>query len=189
MQPIRYVIRSALAALLAASGGVHAGEAHVHGRGNLDVAVDGSILTLRLESPLDSFVGFERAPKNDKERTAVRRMAQSLRAESAFVPSPAAQCRLKEVMLASPVLDPALLAAPADAGQGAAKGTGQSGQKGHAEIVAEYRYECADSAALRGLEVRLFETFKGLERLDAQIAAPQGQSGARLTSKSRKLAW
>jgi hypothetical protein len=190
MQSIR-LISSALGVLLAASPTVYAGEAHVHGHGTLDVAIDGNIVTLRLESPLDSFVGFERAPRNDKERAAVRRMAQWLRAESAFVPSAAARCRRMEVTLSSPVLDPALLApaAEAAAGGGRAHSATPGSPKGHAEIVGEYVYECAETAALRAVEVRLFESFKGLKRLDAQVAAPQGQSGARLTAKSRTLVW
>jgi hypothetical protein len=189
MQPIR-VILSVLAALPGMLLPVaYAGEAHVHGRGTLDVAVDGSILTLRLESPLDSFVGFERAPRNDKERAAVRRMAQALRAESVFVPSPAAKCRLQEVRLESPVLDASLLAPAGTPGESAASGAGSGSRKGHVEIAGEYVYECADAAALRAVEVRLFEAFKRLERLDAQVASPQGQTGARLTAKSRTLTW
>src|SRR5688572_25222455 len=110
MQPIHPVPRGVLlGALLAVACPLHAEQAHVHGYATLDVAVDGNILALRLESPLDSFVGFERAPKNEKERAALRRMAQALRSEQAFLPSAAAACRLKDVALSSPVLDPALL--------------------------------------------------------------------------------
>src|SRR5687768_2134293 len=99
MQLYQRVWASVLGALLAFPGVACAGEAHVHGHGSLDVAVDANLLTLRLESPLDSFVGFERAPRSEKERAAIRRMAQALRAESAFVPSTAAKCRLKDVAL------------------------------------------------------------------------------------------
>jgi hypothetical protein len=187
MQRIDRVSRSLLlGALLAAAGPLHAGQAHVHGHGSLDVAVDGNTLTLRLESPLDSFVGFERAPKNDQERAAVRAMAQALRAEQAFVPSIAAGCKLREVVLSSPVLDPALLSPK---GRPPAGPAGGDGHKGHAEIVGDYTYVCTNPAALRGVEVGLFKSFKGLTRLDAQVAAPQGQTSARLTTKKPLLGW
>ena len=42
--------------------------AHVHGAVQLDVAVDGPTLTLTLEAPLDSVVGFERAPRTAAEK-------------------------------------------------------------------------------------------------------------------------
>jgi hypothetical protein len=189
MQPIHPVPSGVLlGALLAVACPLHAEQAHVHGYATLDVAVDGNTLALRLESPLDSFVGFERAPKNEKERAAVRRMAQALRSEQAFLPSAAAACRLKDVALSSPVLDPALLL-PAAQGQPPAQPAAEAGHKGHAEILADYTYECATPAALRGLEVGLFKSFKGLKRLDVQVAAPQGQTSARLTAKKAALAW
>ena len=86
------------------------------------------------------------------------------------------------------MLDPALLA-PAAQGQPPAQPAAGAGHKGHAEIVADYIYECATPAALRGLEVGLFKSFKGLKRLDVQVAAPQGQTSARLTAKKAALAW
>ena len=47
------------------------GKKHVHGEGRLDVAVDKGNLSLNLELPLDVAVGFERKPKNDKEKATL----------------------------------------------------------------------------------------------------------------------
>ena len=96
-----------LIALLLSSGTpapmAHAAGAHSHGIARLEVAVDGATVTLRLASPLESLLGFERAPRNDAERGQVRAMAQALRAGNPFVPTPAARCRLDKVDLASSV--------------------------------------------------------------------------------------
>ncbi|MCM8594809.1 DUF2796 domain-containing protein [Accumulibacter sp.] len=53
-------------------GPVHAtNRAHVHGQGQLDLAIDHDLVTIELELPLEAVVGFERAPRNERERKAV----------------------------------------------------------------------------------------------------------------------
>jgi len=180
------IIRSALAVLLivgavVAEAALAAG-AHSHGVAKLDVAVDGPTLTLRLESPLDSLVGFERAPRNDAERAQVRAMAQALRAGNSFVPSAAARCRLDRVLLASPVLAPDLL------GETGAAAPGKPGED-HAELEGTLTYRCEEAKALQGIDVMLFDYFKRLGRVDVQVAGPKGQSAAKLTARSRQMRW
>ena len=185
MKRIGPVCAVIVACTMGAIGNASAAEAHVHGHGQLDVAGDGDTLTIELEGPLDSIVGFERKPRNEKERTAVQRAAQKLRADSVFVPTPAAGCKLKEVTLSSSVLDPALLAPGSQPAAKQEKGEGD----GHADIDGEYVYACSNAAALNSLEVNLFDAFPGLKRLDAQVAGPRGQTGAKLTPKARKLSF
>lgn len=163
---------------------------HVHGVGKLEVVVDGEQLRLRLESPLDNLLGFERAPRDDRERAAVRDMAAKLRqGERLFVPTGAARCRLAEVVIESPVLDPSLLSEAGGAGRPAWRAAPQDHDDGHADLVAQYRFVCDRPAALTGMEVRLADQFKGLRRIDAQVVAPGKQSAARLTARARALSW
>ena len=66
--------------------------AHVHGVASLEVAIDGGTLTLQFETPLANLLGFEHAPRNEKQKQAVRAMADRLReAGAVFTPSPAAR--------------------------------------------------------------------------------------------------
>ena len=184
--PLSMIVRIALAVLVlvgaVASQAALAASAHSHGVAKLEVAVDGPTLTLRLESPLDSLVGFERAPRNDAERAQVRAMAQALRAGNAFVPTAAARCRLERVALASPVLAPDLLGEAGAAAPGKTAGD-------HAELEGTFVYRCADAKALQGVDVMLFDYFKRLGRVDAQAAGPKGQSAAKLTARTRQMRW
>ena len=167
-------------------------KAHQHGQASLRVIVDGQSLQLALESPLENFIGFERAPRNDKERAVVQAMARELRAaEKHFVPSIKAGCKPTGVKLESEVIEPALLAEapgalPAEkaAAKGAAKGGG-----GHADLDASFVFRCERPEELRDIQVNLVDTFRRLTRIDAQVAGPKSQAGARLTATSRKLAW
>ena len=183
---MRRTRRLALLALLLAAGAVapaaHAADAHSHGIARLDVAVDGPTITVRLASPLESLLGFERAPRNEAERGLVQSMAQALRSGHPFVPTPAARCRLEWVKLTSPVLPPPLLDG-ADA-RAADKAAGE-----HADLDARFIYRCEDGKALQGIDVMLFDTFKRLRRVDAQVAGPKGQSALKLNSRARQIRW
>ncbi len=152
----------------------HHHHAHVHGQAQLEVAVADAELHLRLESPLEAVLGFERAPRNDKERAAVAALRQTLAAgERLFVTTAAAGCRMSAAKVESDLLD----------------GKAGAGQDGHGDLVAEYRFVCAQPTRLTGLEVRLFEAFPKLRRLEAQVAGSRGQTAKRLTAKMRFLSW
>lgn len=107
----------ALAGLSIATAQGHRHGAHEHGVARLQVAVEGDGLELRFESPLDNLVGFETAPRNDKQRRAVRRMVEQLhQPQRLFVPTADADCTPASVALASDVIKPDLLASGAGAG-------------------------------------------------------------------------
>jgi hypothetical protein len=172
------------AAVVAASGNVLAAKtgAHVHGEATLQVVQDGATVTIHLESPLENLVGFEHAPRNDMQKQKVNAMAEKLRQpETLFALTPGAQCKPGSVQLTAPVLN-----------LGGAEKNGRSEQKkddGHAGLDAEMTFTCAVPAALKEIEVKLFEAFRGIHRIDAQVAGPRGQSAVKLTSRKRRLSW
>lgn len=64
----RLMAVAALACItLAPAAAQHQHHAHTHGVVTLGVAVDQSTITLELSAPLESLVGFERAPRTDAE--------------------------------------------------------------------------------------------------------------------------
>jgi len=160
-----------LAPALAAAGGPGA---HVHGAAALEVALDQGSLSITLDSPLDNLLGFEHAPRTDRQKQAAKALADTLRRGDVLFGLPAAaKCTLKDVQLQAPVLG---------LGQGEAGGE-------HASLQADYLFACAAPAALNGIDVNLFDRFRGLHKLDARVAGPRGQSAVKLTGKQRRLAW
>ena len=155
-----------------------AAPAHEHGTATLDVAFEGSTLSLTLESPLDNLAGFEHAPKNDKQRAALARMETTLRGSHALLlPTPEAACQQTESAVDSPF--------PVTPGAKPAAGDGD----GHAEATARWSFKCAKPEALSGIEVKIFDAFTGLRRLKVQAVTPRGQSSTTLTPKKRVLSW
>ncbi|MFZ2989011.1 DUF2796 domain-containing protein [Ideonella sp.] len=174
------MIRSSAALLLctcalAAGPALAAGKAHEHGALKLDIALDGSTLSIDMEAPLDNLLGFERAPRTDAERKAAAEVLARLRSldktNPLFVPDAAAQCALVKAEVEAPVLESTKPLAKDD----------------HADVDATYTYTCAQPLALKRLEVRLFDAYKRIARIDVQVAGAKGQSKATLKRPARDV--
>ena len=176
----------ALAVPLSAGAGKHDHDhghqrAHTHGHAELDVAIDRQTITLHLSSPLDGIVGFERAPRTDAERKRVSEATTRLQAaDRLFVPDPAAGCKLSQATLSSPVL-----------GLGKAEGHdhGHSHTDKHHDIDVHIVFACTDAGKARFIDVKLFDAFKRIRSIDAQVASGNGQFKRRLRPDAARLAW
>ncbi len=185
----RILVAALIAPLIAPATDAVAQRTHEHGAARLDVSVDAQTLTIRLESPLDNLVGFESAPKSEQQRTTVRRMAERFhRPQDLFQPTAAAACTPGSVSLASLAIPAALLAAPG-APVPAADPLPAVAGKGHADLEVDITFRCARPQALDGLEVRLFDAFPLLRRIDAGVVTAKGQSGTRLSRGRSALSW
>lgn len=164
-------------ALFCAASLAYAQHKHVHGAGRLDVAIEGGKISLALEMPLDAAVGFERAPKNDKEKAALAAAEKALNDAGIYLPTPAANCTLqtREVHVPFPGRDDSQHA--------------HEGEQHHADIEANHVFRCANPAELKSLETTLFKSFPRLYRLEVQRSGPAGQGAARLTPKKPVLSW
>ncbi|MGQ0523837.1 MAG: DUF2796 domain-containing protein [Betaproteobacteria bacterium] len=188
-----------LAALAIASSQAFAqghGHAHVHGIASLQITVDGPTLNLRLRTPLENLVGFEHAPRTEQQKKALRDMDESLRRpESHFAATAAARCAPASTKIDSPFLaaakgDVARKDAGGDKPRAAADTHGkEAGADAHAELAAEFVFRCEDPDRLQGVEVKLFDAYRKLRRVDVELAGPRGQKSYRLTSKSRVARW
>lgn len=148
--------------------------AHEHGRVALAVALDGQTLTISLEAPLDSLLGFERAPRTEAEKKAAQAMLEHLRAgQGLFAPDAAAQCQPVSATVDAPVLQ---------AG-GAAKGE-------HADLDATFVLRCAQPQALTSIDLGgLLDRHRRIARVEAEIVTPAGQFKSVLKRPARVLRW
>lgn len=168
------------------------GHAHTHGHVSLDVAVGEGSIMLRIHSPLDNFLGFERSPRTEAERGKVADMVARLKAADVlFRPDPAGQCTLSDVDLSSAVLGLGNRAGggldPSHAKERAAGSKGE--ESGHAEVEITVLFKCSSAGAARYVDTGLLEEFKRIRTIDAQIASPQGQFKRKLGPKSARLNW
>ena len=162
------------------SGGAGAawagGKAHEHGALKLGVAIEGNKLSIAMEAPLDSLLGFERAPRTGTERQAAAEVLARLRSPDKGAPlfgtDSAAQCTLAKADVQAPVLEPGAKPASKDE---------------HADLDAHYEFTCAQPGELRTLDVGLFDAYKRIQRIDVQVVGPKGQAKVSLKRPARKV--
>lgn len=160
-------------------------EAHVHGVGKLDVAIDGAQVILHLDTPLINLLGFEHAAKSTKDRAAAQKMALQLRdANKIFVTTPAAECRPISVKLASNAINPILL------GESPTPATKINTKRSeHADLSADMILQCVNPDKLKTIDVNLFTKFKGFRKIEVQMVTPKNQRAVTLKPAANRLSW
>ena len=163
----------------------HSHKAHVHGVAKLDIVIEGSRLSLHLDTPLMNLLGFEHTPSNNKERQAVQHMVRFLRDNStSFIPTAAAQCHSVSIKLTSSLLDPILLGENEMAAI-----TTYSDSDGHSDLNGDFVFQCNQPIQLRDIEANLFHAFPNLQRIDVRMSTVQRQSAIRITPTASKITW
>ena len=136
--------------------------AHVHGQVQVNVAVQGHKMSVQLEMPLDSLLGFEHRPRTEAQRRAAQAAVQQVQQAAAWLkPDPAAQCTLSSSEVNAQALEPAPAGTP---------------ELTHAELQADFEFSCAAPDRLTGLDVLLFDRFSRVQRLQVQVAGAKAQS-------------
>ncbi len=181
-------------------------DAHVHGEGALNIAVEGKIVMIELEVPGADIVGFEHAAKSDEDRAAIEEGKAKLSDPLAlFVLPEAAGCavELAEVRLVTEEdahghgdHGHGEEHGHDDHGHGEEHAEGEHGEHAHSdehaeaehsEFRAEYRLGCADPAAITAIEFAYFETFPNAEELDIQMITGKGSTGFEVTRAAPRL--
>jgi hypothetical protein len=142
--------------------------AHTHGQAELDLAIDESGFEAELRIPMDSLVGFERAPANDTERVNLDQALAVLKdPERVLRATATAGCTGRLIGLEQPTLD--------------------GGASGHHDFEVRYRFDCAERARLLGVEAIVFDAFGRLRRVEVRSIGDAGTRSQRLGRSSRVL--
>ena len=155
-----------------ASSGEHQ-HAHVHGAAKLGIAVEDKTVSLQLESPLDSLIGFEHRPTTSAQKVAVDALQARMRtATNFFTFDAAANCTLAKAEAESAIFQPAAAGAAADA---------------HADLDASFEFRCANPERLTRVDIGLLAAYPKLQRLEVEIATGKGQFKRELRSPARTV--
>ena len=169
----------------------HSLEAHVHGIGTLNIALENQLLELQLESPAMNIIGFEYQPTTEADIQSVKAAQNTLsNAAELFAFSPAAQCRLTSVSIENALLK----------GSGAhdhdqdhdheSQPAAEIAEHQHNDISAHYQYHCATPAQLNSIDLAgLFKLFTQTEKIQVQLIVGDHQQGAELSAKNTSLSW
>ena len=128
-------------------------EAHTHGEGALNIAIDSEGALIEVAIPADDLVGFEYEPSSQQEKQAVNDALEALEAEDLFTFNAEAGCVRSSVHADFEV------------------------EGDHAEFHAELEFDCADSGAISSLSTTYFTLFPDTHELDVQVSTNAGSAG------------
>jgi hypothetical protein len=158
--------------------------AHEHGRGTLNIAMEGTRLTMELEVPGDDIVGFEHAANTRQQKAAVDKAKGQLAAPLALFKLPdAAGCRVTEakVEIEDGGHD------HADKADRSAKGETSKAAAAHSQFHAEYTLECTSPGSIAAIDFPYFRAFAGAKRLDVNLITAKGQTKFEVTRAKPRI--
>ena len=173
-------------------------DAHNHGFGELNVAIEGQTVVIELNSPAFNIVGFEHSPETNKDKAAIKDAVSVLNDGSKLFLFPTtAGCRLASVHIGSSLID----------GQHSAHKNHDGDHKDskhddhkdhdddhkerdiHSEFQANYKFQCDVVEKVNTIQIMIFKHFPNTRQLDVKTILPNGQSAMKLTPASNLLSF
>jgi len=146
-------------------------EAHQHGHGTLNLAVEGRTLQVELDAPGADIVGFEHPAASDADKAKVAAARKKLADPSQVFAVPAqAGCRLASARVVLEGEEDS-----ADHGKKSEKRAGHGGEAIHSEFRVAYTFDCAGVAAITRLTFSYFRNFPNAEELEVTLITDKGQ--------------
>lgn len=156
-------------------------DAHEHGHGSLNIAVEGNRVAMELIAPGADIVGFEHVAKTGQQKAAVKKAKADLgKPLNLFVLPSSAGCRVTNTKIS--------LEAEGETEKHEhghkhdhKHDKDHAGKKAHeeethSEFHAEYVLNCASPKALVSIDFKYFERFPGAEELDVTLITDKGQN-------------
>lgn len=188
---------------------------HEHGTAKLDVAIEQNALYIALDTPAANIIGFEHAPVTKEQKASLRNGITQLKQGGAlFITPQAAGCRLADADVESPFTSPEQHAHSDEHGheKSHAKhdhdkhkheehghhdkhdhdkherhGHEHAAQEVHADFRASWQFDCKNAGAIKQLNIRIFDKFPDMQRLQVQTITSERQGGTILTSSNPVL--
>ena len=161
--------------------------AHEHGRGSLNMAIEGDRVSLELEAPGADIVGFEHVAKTARQKAAVTQAKKQLLAPQALFKFPgAAGCVVAD---ASVDLEGGgeHEHEEAKAGSATAKEHEAAQVGNHSNFHAQYAFNCKDPASITVVEFGYFQAFAGAKKLEVNVITAKGQTTFEVTRAKPRI--
>lgn len=165
--PLLLLLGSALVASAALAQHRELG-AHEHGRGTLDIVLEGSRLNMEFEAPGADIVGFEHPAKTRQQKAAVEKAKKQLSApQSLFQLPSSAGCVLQEAKVTVEGGGHDHDGKKEPAGHGAGE---------HSAFNAQYAFDCKAPSSITAIEFAYFRVFAGAQKVDVNVVTPKAQT-------------
>lgn len=174
-------------------------EAHVHGVGEVNLAIDGTHLLVELHAPGMDIVGFEHAAGSEADREAVAGALERLeRAASVLTLPRSAGCEMETASVdlhgETELHEHDEVHAHAEAhdhedehAEHHDDSHEHGDDRGHTEFEASYLFDCAAIENLTSITFSYFDQFAPEAELRVQVVGPAGASAFTVTARNPEV--
>ena len=184
----------------AAVSDTRSAESHTHGDASLAIVLDGSMLTVELDTPLYNVLGFEHEAETAAQKAAVLKAETVLtRGGPLFVFNNEAGCSIIGDIISVELEhhededhddedhDDHEDDEHEDDDHEDDHEDEESHDKTHKDVVLQYDYKCQSPTALKNVTVNLFEHFENLTELDLVYLGPNTQKQSELSAAKPRM--
>ena len=175
-------------------------DAHEHGHGSFNVAIEGKRVSMELEAPGADIVGFEHKARSKKQKAAVSKAKKSLKNLAKVVELPAAAgCKVTKAKVELHIegddhhdhgrghKKKKKAKHSHGHGHGHKKEAKQETEETHSEFHAAYNLTCKAPEKLVSLSFPYFKNFKGAKELKVSVVGPKSQKRFEVERDSAKI--
>jgi Protein of unknown function (DUF2796) len=152
---------------------------HEHGRGTLNIAVEGNKISMELEVSGMDIVGFEHEAKTHNDKATLEKTKQKLSTPLSLFKLPAsAGCRVTEAKVELEGGDSDRSSNESEKGEASRN---SQDEQIHSEFHNLYSLECASPTGITGIEFCYFNAFPRAEKLEVNVITAKGQNKFEVT--------
>jgi hypothetical protein len=150
-------------------------EAHVHGVGEINIAVEGAKATVEFRAPAESVMGFEHEAKSESDKKKRDAALEQLRAKGGqmVVFDPRLGCKSSDMKTA---IVETKESTKAQVGKETHKDQKKSGE--HREVQGTFTVTCDKPLAGSRVTFGVSKVFRDIQEIKVQVVGDSGQSGA-----------
>ncbi|MCF6329713.1 MAG: DUF2796 domain-containing protein [Henriciella sp.] len=141
------------------------GIAHVHGKAELAVIIEGDHLSMTFDSPLTNLIDFELEPTTEADWARIDALQDKFLRDDALIRLPA---RVKCVIISI--------------------SSGLRFRDGHGSLMVEQNFACKKIRRLKSAAVTVFSQFQNLEHLDVFVSGDSPRTSAVMSADQADLA-
>ncbi|WP_330925560.1 DUF2796 domain-containing protein [Candidatus Sororendozoicomonas aggregata] len=192
MRVFSFILLGSLSTALAttAQAEIRHHEAHVHGHGELNLAIDNQTLYLELSVPAHDIVGFE-SIKTDQQQATLDDALKQLETPGLWTLPEAAACGMVSARAIAGHEqhdhEKHNHSHDHDAHEHNHDHDAHQQNGNHMDISATYIYQCTHPKAINQLGTTLFDQFERSETIKVQALTDQGQQSGTLSRKQPKV--
>lgn len=157
-------------------------EAHVHGKAELSLLIDGDTVAIELKSPALNMLGFEHEPKTNEEKEIVEQANKKLSDYNNIISIADLNCQVIESEIESPYESEH---EEEHHDHDHKHHDDHHGDDEHGDYYLSYSLKCENTDKLKTIEVKLFDNFDGFETIEATWINQMDIGSAELSSEQK----